>query len=98
MGQQWPAAGVGALSAAVCAWEEVATIFIASNIVWPQVNNREGTQPHPSTENYVRDFLSMAPPIKQDPVFPLLSLSHQEASIILLHQRADRLKTTIAKN
>ena len=22
-------------------------------IVWPQINNREGTQPHPSTENWI---------------------------------------------
>ena len=40
MGQQWPAAGLGALSAAVCAGDllkEVAIIFITSTIVWPQV-------------------------------------------------------------
>ena len=31
----------------VCAWDllkEVTIIFIISTIVWPQVNNREGTQ------------------------------------------------------
>ena len=38
---------------------------------WPQVNNREGTQPHPSTENSIKDFLSMAPPIRTRPSFPL---------------------------
>ena len=41
-------------SVAVHAWDllkEVAIFFIISTIVWPQVNNREGTQPHPSTEN-----------------------------------------------
>ena len=42
--------GVGALSVAVHAWDllkEVTIIFITSTIVWPQVNNREGTQlPH----------------------------------------------------
>ena len=44
----------GALSVAVRAWDllkEVAIIFITSTIVWPKVNNREGTQPHPSREN-----------------------------------------------
>ena len=54
MGQQWPAAGLGALSVAMRAWDllkEVAIIFITSTIVWPQVNNREGTQPQASTEN-----------------------------------------------
>ena len=36
MGQQWPAAGLGALSVVVCAWDflkEVPIIFIASTIV-----------------------------------------------------------------
>ena len=46
MSQGWPAAGLGALSVAVHAWglwKEVTIIFITSRIVWPQVNNREGT-------------------------------------------------------
>ena len=45
MGQQWPAAGLGALSAAVCAGDllkEVAIIFITSTIVWPQVKQQGG--------------------------------------------------------
>ena len=39
-GQWWPAAGLGALSVAVPAWDllkEVAIIFITSTIVWSQV-------------------------------------------------------------
>ena len=47
VGQWWPAAGLGALSVAVHAWDllrEVAVIFITSTIVWPQENSREGTQ------------------------------------------------------
>ena len=44
-------------------------------------NNSEGTQPCPSTENWIKDLLSVAPPSKQDPVSPSVSLSHQEASI-----------------
>ena len=35
---------------------EVSIIFITSTIVWPQVNNREGTQPYPSTENWIKDL------------------------------------------
>ena len=38
MGQGWPAAGLGALLTAVCAWglsKEVTTISITSTIVWP---------------------------------------------------------------
>ena len=43
VGQRWPAAGLGALSAAVCAWDllkEVAIIFIISTIVWSQVKQQ----------------------------------------------------------
>ena len=40
LGQQWPAAGLGALSVAVRAWDllkEVTIIFITSTILGPQV-------------------------------------------------------------
>ena len=37
-------------------------------------NNREGTQPHPSTENWIKDLLSMAPPIRTS-LFPPQSVS-----------------------
>ena len=74
VGQRWPAAGLGALSVAVCARDllkEVAINFITSTIVCPQANNREGTQPHPSTENWIKDLLSMAlRPTEQDPISP----------------------------
>ena len=69
--------------------------------VWPQVNNREGTQLHPSTENWIKDLLSMAPPIRTRPSFPL-SQSLLSGSIhkplSLFHQRVDRLKATITEN
>ena len=87
MDLQWPSVESGALNVAVCAWnllKEVTIIFITSTIVWPQVNNREGTQPHPSTENRTKDLLIMALPIRKRPRFPLVSLSSQEASINLL--------------
>ena len=72
MGQQWPAAGLGALSAVVHAWDllkEVTIIFITSSIVWS--NNREGTQPCPSAENWIKDLLTMVPPIRKRPSFHL---------------------------
>ena len=62
-------------------------------------NNREGTQPHPSTENWIKALQSMALTARTRPSFSL----SQKASLpsesflkplILLHQRADRLKTT----
>ena len=40
VGRWWPAAGLGALSVSVPAWDllkEVAIIFITSTIIWPQV-------------------------------------------------------------
>ena len=64
MGWQWPAAESGALSAAVHAGgllKEAAIIFLISSIVWPKLNNREGTQLHPSEENWIKDLPSMAP-------------------------------------
>ena len=45
VGQWWPAAGLGALSVAVRAWDllkEVAIFFITSTIVWPQVKYQGG--------------------------------------------------------
>ena len=30
-----------------------------TTLVWPQVNSREGTQLHLSTENWIKDLLSM---------------------------------------
>ena len=95
-------AGLGALSVAVCAWDllkEVTIIFIISTIVWPQVNNREATQPHPSTENWIKDLLSMGA-IRTRPNIPL-SQSLPSGSFykpLILHQRADRLKTTSTEN
>ena len=102
---QWqPATGLGALSVAVHAWDllkEVTIIFITSTIVWPQVNSRKETQLHPSTESWVKDFLSMALPIRTRASFPLsqsLPFGSFHKPLILLYQRADRLKTTITEN
>ena len=49
--------------------KEVAILFITSTTVGS--NNRERTQPCPSTENWIKDLLSMAPPIRTRPSFPL---------------------------
>ena len=60
MGPWWPAAGLGALSVAVHARDLLKEVTITSTIVCPQVNSWEGTQFHPSTENWIKDLLSMA--------------------------------------
>ena len=104
MGWQWPAAGLGAGTVAVHAWDllkEVTVIFITSTIVWSQVNSRKGTQLHQSTESWIKDLGSMALLIRTRPSIPLsqsiLSGSFHKP-LILLHQRTDRLKTTITGN
>ena len=84
LGQRWPAAGVTECgSACMGPFEGVPHIFIAFTIVWPQVKIREGTQPHPSTENWIKDLLSMATPVRTR-VSHSVSFSHQEASTNLL--------------
>ena len=95
---------VRAQTVAVHSWyllREVTIIFITSTIVWPQVNSREGTQLYPSTENWIKVLLSMALPIRTRTSFPLsqsLPSGTFHKPLILLHQRADRLKTTITEN
>ena len=94
----WPSSGLGAWTVAVHAWDvlrEVTIIFTTFIIVWPQVNSREGTQLHQSTENWIKDLLSMAPPIRIRTSIPLsqsIPSGSFHESLILLHQRADRLK------
>ena len=95
---------MGVLSVAVLTRDllkEVTTIFITSTIVWPQVNSREGTQLHPSTENWIKDILSMALPIRASPRLPhshSLSSGSFHKPFILIHQKGDRTKTTITEN
>ena len=104
MGQQGSAAESGALSATVPAWDllkEVAIIFITSTILGLRLNNREGTQPHPSTEKWVKDLLSRPLTIRTRPSFPhsqSLPSGSFHKPLILLHQRADRMKTTVTEN
>ena len=63
-------------------------------------NSREGTLLHPSTENWIKNLLGMATPIRTKPSFPVghsLPSDSFHKPLILLHQRADRLKTTSQK-
>ena len=95
---------MGTQSVAVHAWDllrEVTIIFITSTIVWPEIDSREGAQLHPSTENWIKDLLSMAPHIRIRASFPYsqsLPSGSFHKPLILLHQRADRLKTTITED
>ena len=95
---------MGAVSIAGDAWDllkEVTIIFTTSTIVWPQVNNRKGTQLCTSIENWIKDLLSMASPIRTKPSFPFsqsLPPGRFHKPLIPLQERADRLKTTITEN
>ena len=51
--------------------KEVTIIFITSTIVWPQVNSREGTQLHPSTESCISNLLGITLPVRTRPSFPV---------------------------
>ena len=101
---RWLAAGLGAWTVEVHAWDllrEVIIIFITSTIVWPQISSREGTQLHSSKENWIKDLLSMAPPIRTRPSIPLsqsIPFGSFHKPLILLQQSTDRLKTTITEN
>ena len=62
---------------------------------------RVGTQPHPSAENWIKYLLSMALPTRTRPSFlhsQFLPSGSLHKPFILLHQRADRIKTTNTKN
>ena len=82
-------------------WEllkEVSIIFITSTIVWPQVKKQGGNTPHWSTEYWIEDLHSMAPPIRTRPSIPLsqsLPSGSFHKPLVLIHQRAERMKTTI---
>ena len=60
-------------------------------------NSKEEAQLHPSTENWIKDLLNMALPIRTRPSVPH-SQSVPSGSLhkllILVHQRANRLKAT----
>ena len=66
-----------------------------------RLNNREGTQSHTSTENLIKDLLSMALPIRTRPSFPhsqSLPSGSFHKPLILIHQKAYRMKTIITEN
>ena len=100
MGQWWLVARLGAWIAAVPAWDllrEVTIIFITSTIVWPQISSREGTQLHSSKENWLKDLLSMAQPMRTRPSIPLSQSIPSEAFISLCEGLWSRAKANRAQ-
>ena len=52
-----------------------------------------------STENWIKDLLSMAPPIRtSSPLSQSVPSGSFHKPLNLIHQRADRIKTTTTEN
>ena len=67
-------------------------VFSNTTVQKHQFFGREGTQPCPSTENWIKDLLSMTPPISTRPSFPpsqSLPTGSFHKPLILIHQRAE---------
>ena len=78
MGRRWPAAGLGALSAAVCAWDhlkEVAIFFITSIIVWAQVKQQGANTVLPINRKLDYRFTEHGPAHQDKTQFPPQSVS-----------------------
>ena len=80
---------------------QVIIIFITSTIVGLQVQQQGGNTALRSTENWIKDLLNTAPPIRTRPSFPLsqsLPSGSFHKPLNPIHQRADRMKTSITEN
>ena len=104
IGWLWPAAGLGALSVAVCAWDllnEVTIIFITSTIVWSQVKQQGGNTALPINRKLDYRFTEHCPAHQNKTQFPPQSVSPSGSfhkPLFLFPQRVDRMKTTITEN
>ena len=103
-GQWWPGAGPGALSAPVKAWDllkDIPIIFITSTIVWPQVKQQRGNTALPINKKIgLKIYRAWPHPSELHPAPPSQAVPSGSfhKPLILLHQRADRRKTTITEN
>ena len=108
VGWQWPAVGSGARpQQSLELWHAGISPYEGGHHYchYPyfglRPNYREGTQPHPSAENWVKDLLSTTLPTRARPSFPhsqSLSSGSFHMPLIFIHQRADRMKTSITEN
>ena len=93
MGQKWLATGSVALSTTVRALillKEVTITTITPTIVWPQANHQGGNIAGPLTENWIKDLLSLALPIRTRPRLPhsqSLPSGSFHKPLVLIHQR-----------
>ena len=107
VGQQWPAMGSEAPRTTVL----VAAAWWQKSFWkrWPlplpylghRPKDREGTQPYPSIEDWIKYLWNMAPPIRERLWFPhgeSLPWGRFHKLLILMCQRTDRMKTTVTEN
>ena len=98
------AAGLGALSAVVCALgllTEVTMIFITSTMVKSQLKEQGGNTVLPSNRKLDERSAEHGPAHQNKTKLPLsqsLPSGSSHKPLILIHQRVDRLKTTITEN
>ena len=80
--------------------EEGAIIFITSTIVWPQVKQQGGNRAPPINRKLDWRFTDHGPAHLNRIQFPLLSFPSWSfrKTLILIRQRAGRLKTSITEN
>ena len=104
MGHWQPVEGSGALSAAVFAWDllkEVTIIFITSTIVsLLQVKQQGSNTALPISRKLDLRFTEYGPAYQNKTQFPpqFLPSGSFHKPLILIHQRTDRLKTTITES
>ena len=103
MGLRWPAAGSGTLCSSACLGHFEGghhyLNYLHHNLASGQ---QQGvTQPGPSIEDWIKDLLSIALLIRTKHSFPLsqsLPSGNFHKLLILIHQRANRMKTTNTEN
>ena len=91
MGRQWPAARSGALTTKALGvlykffWRKLPSPPLPPPWCGFRPRHREGTQPHPSVENWIKDLLSMASPTRARPsLHHRLSNPHRQVWLSLL--------------
>ena len=84
MGHQWPAAGLEARTAAMLCTGPFEGGPHYLHYLHHSLASGQATQPHPSTENWIKDLLNIPLPIRIRPSFLLSKAPHQEAFISLL--------------
>ena len=101
VGWQWPAVGLGALNTTVLAQVLLKEFAITPTIVWPQARLQGGNTAPPINRKLDERCTECVPAHQNRPRFPhsqSLPSGSFHKPLILIRQRADRMKTTITEN